>query len=263
MIESHPDKSELTDRQSASIPDLPRPVWIILLAIMVLIVSTIASRTPASGQGIGPSGQGIGLDAIIMDGDASGMNLLNSVLIDGGSRVDNTWQCSRPISYDGITTVFDFGNVGFLRSASYGQSVQLVAALANFDSDADADGWRAELVVLSADDYPVTVPAYAYFELTPKHWNPFDIYLPQRPSNLNWVKPISWNMPLYFDEDGVARVKLPLRRSIEVDWDKRFSYPDTGLLTVRVSIRGGETLHSSAVVQIRAPVLVDTWRPDR
>jgi hypothetical protein len=86
---------------------------------------------------------------------------------------------------------------------------QLDASLANFDADADPDGWRAEVVLRDQKDRPVVMRAHATFELMPR--------VP---------------MADQFDEDSVARVKLPLRRSLRpmLGWSSAV-YPPSGIRT--------------------------------
>jgi hypothetical protein len=87
--------------------------------------------------------------------------------------------------------------------------VELFVALANFDADASPDGWRAEVVLRDRKDRPVAMRANATFELMPRvstgdHLRFVDANMP----------PVRWSMPLEFDEDSIARVKLPLRQSL-------------------------------------------------
>ncbi len=87
--------------------------------------------------------------------------------------------------------------------------VDINAALANLDSDADPDGWRADVVLFDHKDRPVALRAQAKFELvirvsTAEHIRFVNADIP----------PLRWSMPLEFDEDAVARVKLPLRETL-------------------------------------------------
>jgi hypothetical protein len=104
---------------------------------------------------------------------------------------------------------------------------QLDASLANFDADADPDGWRAEVVLRDQKDRPVVMRAHATFELMPRvpmadHHRFVDAD----------ATPVRWSMPLEFDEDSVARVKLPLRRSLRpmLGWSSAV-YPPSGIRT--------------------------------
>lgn len=88
--------------------------------------------------------------------------------------------------------------------------VYMSAYLANFDADADPDGWRAEVVLLDRDDRPVMMRAHAKFELVVRVATADQL----RFVNAD-VPPIRWSMPLEFDEDGVSRVRLPLREKLQ------------------------------------------------
>ena len=81
-------------------------------------------------------------------------------------------------------------------------------------------------MLLDADDRPVTKRAHATFELMPRM--PSANYVGYVNAKLS---PIRWSMPLKF-EDGVARVKLPLRKKLEPVFDRHVSFlPDPGLGT--------------------------------
>jgi len=174
--------------------------------------------------------------------------------------------------------------------------VELVASLSNFDSDADPDGWRAEIVLRDRNDRPVVMRANASFELTPR------VATADHRRFVNATgKPIRWSMPLEFDADGVARVKLPLRDSLKpmLGWNSaiyppsgtrvrnsrpnvRYSHsrharrsfvtsdlrnligtPSTGEMRVRVSVPTEGVFEAAAPVFIRPSVLVDTQWPYR
>jgi hypothetical protein len=102
--------------------------------------------------------------------------------------------------------------------------VDLSAALANWDSDADPDGWRADVVLFDRKDRPVAMRAQAKFELvirvsTAEHLRYVNADIP----------PLRWSMPLEFDEDAVARVKLPLRKTLRpvFGWSSALYRPST------------------------------------
>jgi hypothetical protein len=87
---------------------------------------------------------------------------------------------------------------------------ELAAALANFDFDANPDGWRAEVALLDRNDQPVLARGTATFELKPR------IVTEESDRFVNATKhPIRWTRRLSFDADGVARIKLPLRNSLK------------------------------------------------
>ena len=172
----------------------------------------------------------------------------------------------------------------------------MVVSLANFDADADPDGWRVELVLLDQRDRPVIARANATFELIPRVPTA-DFY--------NYVDaamlPVRWSMNLTFDQDGVARVKLPLReslrplfgwpsaifprqgdrsrnnrsvsrrisgtwrsRSIVTDhWQNGLGRPTMGEMRVRVSVPTEGVFEAASIVPIRPSALVDTYWPYR
>ena len=178
--------------------------------------------------------------------------------------------------------------------------VEMIAALANFDADADPDGWRIEVVLFDERDRPVVKRSNATFELMPRvptadHYSYVDA------ARL----PIRWSMNLKFDEDGVARVKLPLRESLRPlfgwpsaifpyntqsrisrsrlssgqsrriggtwrsgsvvtsDWRNQLGRPSTGEIRVRVSVPGEGVFRAATIVPIRPSSLVDTQWPYR
>lgn len=174
--------------------------------------------------------------------------------------------------------------------------VELAAQLANFDADADPDGWRAQVIIRDQNDRPVEMPSRAKFELMPR------LAMTDR---RQWIDgqpaPIRWSVPLEFDADGVATVDLPLKHKLRpllgwstatlpqsglrssnhgisrrelrhysrlhsfVTTDLRASIgtPNLGQLRVRVSIPTQGVFDSVVPVQIRPPVLVDTAWPYR
>ena len=187
-----------------------------------------------------------------------------------------------------------------LKSSSRPKYVQLNASLANFDRDADPDGWLAQVVLLDAKDRAVTMRAHARFELkvrvsTAEHLRFVNADIP----------PIRWSMPLEFDEDATARVKLPLRKPLKpvfgwpsalyrpsVDRRARISnnhgnftrgpggwsrprtfvtqdlnvlagVPSTGQLHVRVSVPTEGIFEAVVPVRLRPSGLVDTRWPYR
>ncbi|MGB0595769.1 MAG: hypothetical protein ACPGLY_03590 [Rubripirellula sp.] len=173
---------------------------------------------------------------------------------------------------------------------------ELAAALANFDADADPDGWRAEVALLDRNDQPVVARASATFELTPR------IATQESDRFVNATNhPIRWTRRLSFDADGVARIKLPLRNSLKpmLGWisardprlGSRFGtsssnfqdartrqlhrdfvtndlrtvvgMPRTGELRVRISVPTEGVYEAVSPVSVRPSVLVDTQWPYR
>ncbi len=105
------------------------------------------------------------------------------------------------------------------------RSAAVQATLANFDSDSNPDGWRVEVMLLDANDRPVSKRAHAAFELMPR--------LPSA-DYVGYVNtqasPERWSMPLKFDDDGVARVKLRLSQKLKSVFDRHVTFlPDPGL----------------------------------
>ncbi|MFK8111810.1 MAG: hypothetical protein AB8B91_06395 [Rubripirellula sp.] len=170
--------------------------------------------------------------------------------------------------------------------------VQLAAGLSNFDSDADPDGWRADLVLRDQQDRPVVVRANASFELMPRVARVSS----HRYENVSLSPPVRWTERLEFGPDGVARVKLPLRKSLypSLGWSPSFpsrsnrgpyskiytprdrnrrlpqsdlrdlvATPEYGQLRVRVSVPGEGTFESKVPVRLRPSGLVDTEWPYR
>lgn len=89
-------------------------------------------------------------------------------------------------------------------------SAALVADLANFDSDADPDGWVAQVRLAGVDLAAVTSMAQARFELTPRialaDANQF---------TASDHRVIRWNKSLRFSSDGVATTELKLNQPID------------------------------------------------
>lgn len=174
--------------------------------------------------------------------------------------------------------------------------VEMSAALANFDADADPDGWRANIVLRDRNDAATVMRCRASFELMPRvptltGAQYFDGY----------TAPIRWTMPLEFSDDAIATVKLPLRKSLRpvLGWSNA-AFPHSGLrsrhdgierrklrlysrprsfitsdlehaigmpnqaeLRVRVSVPTVGVFESVTPVQLRPSVLVDTSWPYR
>ena len=79
--------------------------------------------------------------------------------------------------------------------------VELTAQPANFDADAEPDGWRVRLVIRDRSGDPVTPRARASFELMPR------ISTINRGHFANAQKrPVRWSKQLPFDDDGNAYV---------------------------------------------------------
>jgi hypothetical protein len=181
------------------------------------------------------------------------------------------------------------------RRAGRPRYVDLVAGMSNFDADAQPDGWRAELTLLDSHDRPVVRDAYARFELMPR----FSVVDHVRFADAAEL-PMRWSMRLEFDEDAVARVRLPLRSTLRpvlgwpndrhrnrasrhpetvmrrpagrdrfsgpsaiAAWRQQLGKPSVGQLSVRVSVPAEGVFGAIAVVPVRPSVLVDTPWPYR
>ena len=175
---------------------------------------------------------------------------------------------------------------------------ELSAVLANFDADADPDGWRAQVMLRDSHDRAVVMRAHATFEL--KSRMPLADF--QNFVNTG-TQPVRWTMKVDFDSDGVAKFKLPLRNSLKPmfgwsgavhqqsglrsgiygrqtsnrlvrrgpsrlsealrsDW-RNLGAPSFGELKVRVSVPTEGVFEAVTTVQIRPSVLVDTQWPYR
>ena len=171
--------------------------------------------------------------------------------------------------------------------------VELHASLSNFDADADPDGWRVDVILRDHNDKPVSMRASATFELMPRLPSAdFHQFVNAR------SLPVRWSMPLDFDDDQIARVKLPLRKSLQpvLGWpsslydtdltrNRRYgrhltvygsrrtfvtedlratlATPTHGQLSVRVSVPTEGVFKATVPVRVRPPVLVDTNWPYR
>lgn len=174
--------------------------------------------------------------------------------------------------------------------------VELTARLANFDADADPDGWRAEISIRDQLDRPIVVRSHATLTLMPRESTINENqYLNALPA------PVRWTVPLEFDSEARAKVKLPLRRSLRPIWGwaptgltqpeawirrppsrrrqispdgRRRSFfitelrpavgiPSVGQLNVRVAVPTHGVFTATTPVQIRPPALVDTTWPYR
>lgn len=75
----------------------------------------------------------------------------------------------------------------------------VAAAMANFDADVAADGWRADVMIFDDRNRPLRLDrGHAWFLLE---------------TRLS-ASPIRWSMPLRFDDQGVASFRLPLPWSV-------------------------------------------------
>jgi hypothetical protein len=118
---------------------------------------------------------------------------------------------------------------------------KVLATLANFDSDPDPDGWNVEVALLDANDRLVTKRAHATFELMPRI--PAADYIGYVDAKMS---PIRWSAKLKFDEDGIARVQLPMRERLKPLFSRHAAFlPDPGL---------GISVNQSRNVVLRRPL---------
>ena len=90
---------------------------------------------------------------------------------------------------------------------------EVTAELANFDSDANPDGWRAIVVLRDKDDQVVQPNGRVEFELKPRFPN----------SDFQGFKnaqrtPMKWSPKLTYNSNGTASFKLPLRKELRPLW---------------------------------------------
>ena len=326
LIQSRPfkgtaliDSNEMIDRkeedQSVSQADdqrvqadtSMRPVWIILFAAILILICT---KSKADEQHVAP--------ITVADGSVTAGSVTQvassvshaTLTIELNGEVHVIKPSPKPAAANRLSVGAAVSNDAGVRQASWAPGLvarpayaQLTAHLANFDADADPDGWRAEVILFDRDDRPVAVRGQANFQLTPRlPTGDFHHYVDAE------TKPIRWSENLSFDADAVARFKLPLRSPLRSSWgwsadnysetlsrhsgsrwrssiprfgsfrtnharfvgtavarDIRSSIgrPDFGELRVRVSVAGEGVFDAVCVVPIRPAVLVDTHWPYR
>ncbi len=162
------------------------------------------------------------------------------------------------------------------------------ACLANWDRDAEPDGWKARVVLLDKHSRPAPGPAHATFELIPRVPSLDRTRYIDAP-----VKPLRWWKKLEFDASGVAEVQLPkrvgepevslARQHRETRFGRRpyldnrvgrgmlgeFAGPEGpppphwAVLRVRVSVPTVGVLESVVPVTFAEPLLVDSGWPYR
>ncbi|WP_145208834.1 hypothetical protein [Planctomycetes bacterium TBK1r] len=138
------------------------------------------------------------------------------------------------------------------------KSAFVSAEIAQFDSDADPDGWLASVMLMGSDDQPVAVRrATARFELTPRlPTHDFTGYVDAN------ITPVQWNVPLTFAEDGVATVRLPLQKPLAplIGWPST-SHPAVGRAGGFHSSRRGIIRHTTSAFQDRTALSDSQSRP--
>lgn len=205
-----------------------RPLWIIIFAILL---ASIALRTNAQETTEIQFGQKTLLVDRFVDQRSHGP------LADSQDSISQDSMLPAPMA-----------NPGRPRAAF------LSAELAQFDADQDPDGWLARVLLMGADDRPVIVArATARFELMPRlPTHDFTGYV-----NAN-IKPIVWTMPLKFDQQGGAIVRLPLDHPITplAGWPS-FSHPAVGQAGGFYSSRRGIIRHTTPAFESRTALTDD------
>ena len=117
------------------------------------------------------------------------------------------------LQFDGFTPVPDLEHSRSVSQSQHQANVQLFAELANFDRDADADGWRVSLAIQDPAGVLVKATGQASFQI---------LELPQRRyrhatrRELVSSPPLArWSVPVHLNELGVAHVNLPASWAIQ------------------------------------------------
>ena len=204
-------KFDSRDRSSAHHQDAPavsfRPILIVLFAVILLSIAGLAQGQEQD-QTQQPQTRQNGANPFHK----------NQQSLEVPSKPTHT-----TIQYDGISHVVPAAYLDeqsraaiTARHAAIGKQmslrpkyVEMHAELANFDADADPDGWRVQIVLLDGNDRPVVARSNVVFELMPR------VPTPDHYSYVDAARlPVRWSMSLKFDDEGVARLKLPLRESL-------------------------------------------------
>ncbi len=140
-------------------------------------------------------------------------------------------------------------------------SVQLSAVLANFDSDVAVDGWAIQLAVLDRFDHALVMPAFARFELRPDDF-PIHPSIRRRRPTAGLAAPIRWSIKVAFDEDGIARVKLPVRASqrTALGWTSG-SEDGLGMANLSTSVLHARTIRPVSGLGSNDPRWLATGKP--
>ena len=116
------------------------------------------------------------------------------------------------LQLDGFTAVPSFEESISDAAKADSHYVQLYAELANFDRDADADGWRATLAIQQPDGVLVEAAGRATFEILE-----FSQSRHRHATRRAYVdsRPLArWSVPLNFDAQGMSRVTLPASSTV-------------------------------------------------
>lgn len=246
----------------------------IVFAVAVILIGGVATAQSPQPESLLPS------DAKIEYGSANGAPIAEAGAAIDPTRVGGGVVVTRPR----------------LRGDARLAYAELSATLANFDADPDPDGWRVDVVLRDRKDRPVAIRSQATFELMPR------VSTADHQRFVNGSRsPVRWTMPLEFDDDSVARVKLVLNQRLktQLGWSSAIyppsgmrwrnvgrmvgglhvnssettaatsdlrnlvGTPSTGQLKVRVSVPTQGVYEAVTPVWIRPSVLVDTQWPYR
>ncbi len=289
------------EKQRAQADTSMRPVWIILFAAILILICT---KSKADEQPIAPIDA---TDRYAMQATGPVSHATLTIELNGVVHVIEPSRKPASAKQHPVDAASATAGVG---QASWTPALvarpayaQLTAHLANFDADADPDGWRAEVVLFDRRDRPIAARGQANFQLTPRiPTGDFHHYVDAE------LQPITWSENLSFDADAVARFKLPLRAPLRTSWGwasanysqtelrhsgflrpssihrtgtfrsrhprfvgtsfardirRSIGKSDFGELRVRVSVPGEGVFEAVSVVPIRPAVLVDTHWPYR
>ncbi|MGB7328497.1 MAG: hypothetical protein WBD31_26710 [Rubripirellula sp.] len=196
------------NRRQDNRPQLDRPIMIVIFAIVVILVTGRASASEGTGICDCPN-------TVACVHSADHHETLAAV----------------PIQLDGETFFVQPAetNTAHQRESANRQGKPryaiVAASLANFDADAAADGWRAEVVLMNDKDQPVTPQrARATFELA----SGFD------------ETPMRWTTSLEFDDRGVAVTRLPAPTSFHNRIQSHYSFSNHDKSGRNSSLRGRE-----------------------
>lgn len=248
-METAPESNE------SAVKDHQRPIWIIVFAILLASIAmkvkaeeTLRVETSVS--------ETLTVEHPLTEVEFNGQRFLLPKSISEGDSPTDRFTERRPAGS---------------RSGRV-HSVCVESSLANFDSDADPDGWIAQVVLYDRDDH---VAAWRYRG----HRVTASFELQARTPTAGFAgyanaetAPLKWAVPLIFDRHGVASVRLPLRGRLRSGGDapaigEPLAGPfadglsEWGVLKVRVSIPSEGVFDAVTPIRLRPSVLVDTRWP--
>lgn len=207
----HEKASACSSRQQAK----QRQVWTLVFAIIAIWVARSTSAQsiqpelgPCSPDGIYYGDANLAADWNLPVSNPIQFDAITSAPIyygDANSAMDWKLPANDGIQFDTITPTPIEQGFEYPTNARP-RYIEMSASLANFDADPEPDGWNIQLALRDQKDRPVVQRSNARIELIPR----VSRYTPSR---LEGTKPLRWSVPLEFDDDGVARFKLPLRNS--------------------------------------------------